>query len=316
MRAAILTETGFQIRELAKPTVGPGEILIKTTACGICSGDVFVYKNRQELAAKYSRLGHEGSGAIAALGADVDDHPAGFRVGDLVTTLSGPAYADYFLARPEQLVKLPAGVDPVYVLGEAIACCVHAAGRFGVQAGDRVAIVGCGFMGLVCLQLARHQGAGFIAAIDPLADRRPMSQRFGADVTWDPAEATAANMMAQGGEFDVVIEAAGTQSAVDLCTELVKQHGRIILVGYHQSHNGQRTVNMQQWNFKAIDVVNGHVRRQDEKLEAMGQGVELIRQGHLDTRPLVSTYHLSDTELAFQALAAVTPGLFKGVLLM
>ena len=59
----------------------------------------------------------------------------------------------------------------------------------------------------------------------------------------------------------MVIEAAGVQSAVDLCTELVTQHGKIILVGYHQSNDGMRNVNMQQWNFKAIDVINGHVRR-------------------------------------------------------
>jgi threonine dehydrogenase-like Zn-dependent dehydrogenase len=177
-------------------------------------------------------------------------------------------------------------------------------------------VVGCGFMGLVCLQLAHHQGAGFIAAIDPLADRRQMSQRFGADVTWDPTTTAAADMMGQGGEFDVVIEAAGTQSAVDLCTDLVKQHGHIILVGYHQSNDGRRTVHMQQWNYKAIDVVNGHVRRQDEKLVAMEQAVELMRQGQLETQPLVTTYDLSDAEPAFQALAAVTPGLFKGVLLM
>jgi threonine dehydrogenase-like Zn-dependent dehydrogenase len=310
MRAAILTEAGFEIGEVERPVTGRGELLIKTTACGICSGDVFLYRHRQELAAKNSRLGHEGSGVVVEVG----DSVAGeFQVGDLVTALGGPAYADYFTARPELLVKLPADVDPIYVLGEAIACCVHAAGRFGTQPGDRVVVVGCGFMGLVCLQLARHQGAGFIAAIDPLPDRRQMGLHFGADVVHDPA--AAAELTVQD-DFDVVIEAAGTQSAVDLCTDLVKQHGRIIFVGYHQSKQGRRTVNMQRWNFKAIDVVNGHVRRQDEKLEAMRLGVELMRQGELETRPLVTPYDLSEAELAFQALAAVTPGLFKGVLVM
>ncbi|MEZ4591950.1 MAG: zinc-binding dehydrogenase [Chloroflexota bacterium] len=116
------------------------------------------------------------------------------------------------------------------------------------------------------------------------------------------------------GEFDVVIEAAGVQSAVDLCTELVKQHGRIILIGYHQANNGLRTVNMQQWNFKAIDVINGHVRRQDEKLAAMAQGMALMQQGHLQTEPFVTVYPFLEIEKAFQALAARKRGLFKAVL--
>ena len=99
-------------------------------------------------------------------------------------------------------------------------------------------------------------------------------------------------------ESPSVIEAAGNQSALDLCPELVAQHGRIILIGYHQSRNGQRTVDMQQWNFKAIDVINGHVRRQDEKVAAMRKGMDLMQQGHINTEPLVSVYDLDDIETA------------------
>jgi threonine dehydrogenase-like Zn-dependent dehydrogenase len=169
-------------------------------------------------------------------------------------------------------------------------------------------------MGQVCLQLARYQGAGFICAVDPLPDRRDLAVQFGATAAVNPFEQDAAAMLAQYGEFDVVIEAAGTQSVIDLATDLVKQHGRMILVGYHQSNNGQRSVNMQQWNFKAIDVVNGHVRRNDEKLAAMKEGVRLMQQGHLNTVPLVTIYPLSAAEQAFQELVNTKPGLLKAVL--
>ena len=92
----------------------------------------------------------------------------------------------YFTAKPDQLVKLPPEVDPVYALGEAIACCVHAGNRFGTKPGDKVAIVGCGFMGLVCQQLAKIQGAGFILGIDPLRDRQEMSLQLGANQAISP----------------------------------------------------------------------------------------------------------------------------------
>lgn len=73
---------------------------------------------------------------------------------------------------------------------------------------------------------------------------------------------------------------------------------------------------MQQWNFKAIDVVNGHVRRQDEKVEAMRQGKELLQQRDLNTKPLVTIFDFHDFETAFRNLTIGTTGLFKGVLLM
>ena len=306
MKTAVLTEQGFTIRDSEMPPVGDNQVLVRMLACGVCSGDLFVYKQRAELAATHSQLGHEASGVVAAVGRAVTD----FREGDLVTSLTWPAYAEYFVSPATDLARLPPEVDPVYALGEAIACCVHAANRFGTRPGDRVALLGCGFMGLIPLQLVRRQGAGFICALDPIAERRQMSLHFGADVAYDPMTVDVKAL----GEFDVVIEATGVQAALDLGTELVKQHGRLILIGYHQSNNGRRTVNMQQWNFKGIDIINAHVRHRPEKAEAMRQGMELLRQGHLDTKPLVTTYDFADIEQAFQELAVGKPGLYKAVL--
>jgi 2-desacetyl-2-hydroxyethyl bacteriochlorophyllide A dehydrogenase len=312
MQAAVLTLDGFVLEELARPAPGPQEVLIRTIGCGVCSGDVFVYQNRADFVATYNRLGHEPSGEVVAVGSEVTE----FQPGDIVTALAMGAYSDYFTTEAARVVKLPPQVDPLMALGEAVACCVHAANRFGTKPGDKVAVIGCGFMGLICQQLAIHQGAAFVLAVDPVAERREMAVRMGAQVTADPTAVAAADLLAAHGEFDVVIEAAGVQSAVDLSTELVCQHGKIILVGYHQSNNGMRTVNMQQWNFKAIDVINGHVRRQDEKKAAMAEGMALLAAGKIDTAPLVTVYDFADTERAFQELSGGKPGLFKAVLRM
>ncbi len=226
MKTAVLTPHGFEIEESPLPPVGDEQVLIRTLACGVCTGDLFVYKNRETLALKYPRLGHEATGVVAAIGRSVTD----FQVGDVVTSLGHPAYAQYFVCQATGLVRLPPEVDPIYALGEAIACCVHAANRFGTQPRDRVAVIGCGFMGLICLQLAKRQGAGFVCAFDPIAERREMSRRFGANVAYDPQEVEATEL----GEFDVVIEAAGVQGAVDLGTELVRQHGRRLAKRRHE----------------------------------------------------------------------------------
>jgi threonine dehydrogenase-like Zn-dependent dehydrogenase len=308
----MLTPHGFELRELGRPSFGPGELLIQTIACGVCSGDLFLYHNRHPLAAAHPWLGHEASGRVVDAGREV----TGFSEGDRVTSLSSPAFADYLVATPDELVKLPPEIDPVYALGEPLACCVHAVNRLDIVRGDRIAVVGCGFMGLVSLQLAKHLGASFLCALDPLDDRRSMSRQLGADMALDPKTTSAGDILEQCGEFDLVIEAAGVQSALDLCGDLVREHGRLLLVGYHQSNGGRRTVNMQQWNYKALDVINGHVRRQDEKLEAMHQGMDWMRQGHLITAPLVTPYDLADIDQAFRDLVAGKPGLIKAVLLI
>jgi threonine dehydrogenase-like Zn-dependent dehydrogenase len=312
MKAAILTTTGFEIRELETPTCGDDEILIKIIACGVCSGDVFVYQNRGEIARTPSRLGHEASGVIAAVGQKVVD----FAPGDSVTTFGMPAYADYLLTTPDTVVKLPREIDPIYALGEPIACCVHAVNQFNTQSSDRVAVVGCGFMGLICLQLMRHQGADFICAIDRVEERLAVAKDLSADITINPVEPNTTSILEELSEFDMVIEAAGSQGALDLCTTLISEHGNLILIGYHQSSGGMRSIDMEQWNYKAINVINGHVRRMDEKLNAMRKGMELMAQGHVVTRPHISTYPLANITSAFTDLISGKANLVKAVILM
>ena len=75
-----------------------------------------------------------------------------------------------------------------------------------------------------------------------------------------------------------------------------------------------RNVNLQTWNFKAIDVVNGHVRNMREKRDAMAAGVRMVACGRLRVEPLVTFYPFSQVGAAFRDLVARKEGLFKAVL--
>lgn len=307
MQQARLTQSGFVLEQAEIPQPGSDEVLVRTSACGVCGGDIHLYGERSSMDSAML-LGHEGGGVVVEVGSAV----SGFAPGDRVTALGG-AYADYFVASAEDLVRIPAEIDASVALGEPIACCVHAGDRFATKKGDRVAVVGCGFMGLICLQLAKLQGAGEILAIDPVPYRREMAERLGATASLAPADVVIEDT--SEGAFDLVVEAAGGQSAVDLCSDLVAHHGRIVLIGYHQSNNGQRSVNMQLWNYKAIDVINGHVRRDDEKREAMAKGIRLLEAGDLIVEPLVSLYALENVREAFNDFESQKDGLFKAVLI-
>ncbi len=313
MKAAILSEKGFKIEERQTPDCPAGKILVKTAACGICEGDIFRYKSvLQDPSAKEKMgglIGHEGNGTICKVGAGVK----GFKVGDRVAALGG-TYSEYFLAEPKSLAKIPKGLSFEEALGEPIACYVHAAARFGIQKGDRVAILGCGFMGLGCLEMARNQGAGEIIAFDPIDWRREKALELGAGKALDSSDYATAEKLSTLGEFDVVIEAAGIQGTIDMATAMVKQHGKIILIGYHQSNNGRRDIDMKTWNFKAIDVINGHVRREGEKHEAMKEALSLVSKGKLSMKSITTCYKFEDISKAFKEIVDRKKGVFKAAL--
>ncbi len=312
MKQAFLTDNGFEIRDVPRPVCGQGQVLVRTIANGVCSSDLGVYKDTPARLARDIALGHESSGEVVAVGSSVCE----FKPGDFVTALGG-SFADYNLFDPQVLTKLPTLVDPVWALGEPVACCVHAMNRSRVKTGDRVAVVGCGMMGLICLQLAKQMGASDIVAIDVMPSRLAMALRLGAQRSEDAAELSRRTFdsgLDFEGDYDVVIEATGNQAALDLCGYLVRQHGLLNLVGHHYSSHGRRTVYMNQWNVKAIDVVNGHVRRDDEKHAAMQQGMQMAGSGQLLLEPLITRFPLSKIGEAFAQCLAGKDDLFKAVI--
>lgn len=304
MKAAVLTPGGFELKNETIPVCGPGQVLVRTAGCGVCEGDVFQYANRmarQGQAEDFIRLGHEGSGVVAEVGSQVTE----FKEGDRVTSLYGD-YAEYFLAERTHLTRLPAGIEVKMALGEPLACCMSAARRFGIRMGDRVALVGCGYMGLSCLQLARLQGAAEVVAFDLLDWRLETARKMGADRVMNSAGA-----LPDIGEFDVAIEATGAAPAIDFCVKLLRHHGTMNLVGYHQSNGGVRQIDMKTWNYKALTVVNGHVRDEIEKLSAMQAALNLAAHGKLDSTVLVTNYAFADINRAFRELTARKIGLYK-----
>jgi threonine dehydrogenase-like Zn-dependent dehydrogenase len=309
MKAAVLSKDGFVFEERDIPVCGSDQVLIKSSGCGVCEGDVFQFVTRMtnpETSQEFIRMGHEGSGVVAALGSHVSE----FKVGDKVTSLYGD-YAEYFLAEKSHLALVPDSVELAMALGEPIACCMSAARRFGIRMGDRVGIIGAGYMGLTCMQLAKLQGAGESVVFDLLDWRLQTARELGADAVVNSSGKTAEALLEELGEFDVMIEATGVQGAVDLGGVLLRQHGTFNLVGYHQSNGGMRQVDMKTWNFKALNVVNGHVRDEVEKLDAMKASLRLMAHGKLDTARLITNYQFAEINQAFAELKARKLGLYK-----
>jgi len=298
--------------EAAASEPGPGEVLIGVEACGVCASELHTWMSGP--ASSPRRLGHEPAGVVRALGPGARR----FRVGDRVTGLSSGAYSDTAIAREEFLLPIPDGVATEAALGEPLACLVNGARRTRVELGDRVALIGLGFMGLGMLQLLKLRGAGYILAVDVREDARRRALALGADEAVHPDEVADDFLLTEWKDWegpcgvDVVVEATGTQAGLTLAGRMVRAHGVLSILGFHQGV--AREVDVEMWNWKAIDVVNAHVRRRADLMESMRMGLDLTAHGRLDLGALVThRYTLEDVDRAYADLRDKPEGFTKAV---
>jgi L-iditol 2-dehydrogenase len=243
-----------RIEERTVPSPGPGEVLVRMLACGICGSDLLDWYVSQKAPVV---LGHEPVGEVIAVGEPL---PAGCDValGTRVvvhhhvpclvcdrcrrghhtlcevfkqTQIRPGGFAEQILV-PAENARLDLLPVPVHVSTEAatlvepLACCVRAQRRAGVGPQTRLLVVGAGQMGLLHVQAARARGCRLIVVAEPLAARRTAATRYGAL----PAEATpGAVLKGMGTRPDVVLVCAGKPDAFKLAMDAVDGGGLVQL---------------------------------------------------------------------------------------
>jgi threonine dehydrogenase-like Zn-dependent dehydrogenase len=170
--------------------------------------------------------------------------------------------------------------------------------RSEIRAGMSVAIVGGGFLGTLLTQLATHVGCE-VVVVSQREYSLEVAKRAGATHVVSSADAHAAKARAleiSGGRgFDRVIEAAGVQSTLDLASALTAERARLVIAGYHQ--DGLRQVNLQEWNWRGIDVINAHERAIERYAAGIRAAADAVLEGRIDPFPLL-THRLPLADLA------------------
>jgi threonine dehydrogenase-like Zn-dependent dehydrogenase len=235
--------------------------------------------------------GHEALGDVVAVGPGVGD----IRPGQTVTGLLWNGFADFGLALADNLVVVPDGLEHGALLGEPLACAMNVVRRSAICSGDKIAIVGFGYLAALIVQLMPIGVSGWVA-VSRRDDSRALARRLGADAAYDFASIPSPLW----DSFPVVIEAAGVQPTLDCATWLTAYGGRLVIAGYHA--DGPRSVNMQSWNWKGIDVINAHARQPAVSMAALRAGLACARARGLDLASLHT--HAWPLELAAQAFAA------------
>lgn len=317
MQAAVVTGPGkIVLQDVPIPEPKPGEIRVRMIGCGVCASNLGPWAGPEWMTFPTAPggLGHEGWGIVDALGPDVD----GLDVGQTVTTLFQNSYAAFDVGKAECAVPLPEELSHMPLPGEPLGCAMNIFRRADIRAGHTVAIVGIGFLGALLTQLARNAGADVIA-ISRRGFALETARRMGAAKTFsmkDSASIVEKVGALTGGRFcDRVVEATGKAAPLDLAGELTAEGGRLIIAGYHQ--DGPRQINMQLWNWRGIDVINAHERRENVYIGGMREAIEAVLSGRLDPMPLITdTFPLSRLDDALNATRDRPDGFLKAVVRM
>lgn len=314
MRAAVLTGPGaLAVIDVPRPEPAPGQVRIRLEGCGVCASNLTPWEGPEwmRFPTDPGGLGHEGWGRIDAVGEEV----AGLEPGMRVAPLAGNSYAEFDLARADQLVPLPSALDDIPFPAEPFGCAMNIFRRSDIRSGQTVAIVGIGFLGAILTRLASDAGANVIAI-----SRRPCSlalaRRMGAaeTVPLEDHHAILDQIRAlTGGEMcQRTIEAVGKQWPLDLAAELTGEGGRMIIAGYHQ--DGPRQVNMQLWNWRGFDVINAHERDPAVTLAGMREAVDAVVASRIDPEPLLThSYGLDHLDAALDATRERPAGFVKAM---
>jgi threonine dehydrogenase-like Zn-dependent dehydrogenase len=316
-RAAVLTAPRtVEIVPLEVGPPSPGEIQVAVHGCGICGSDAPVWEGRPWFRYPLSpgAPGHEAWGTVDAIGGDV----SAVAVGSPVALLTTGGLATRVNVPQDEVVALPEELGGVPFPGEGVACAFNVARRSEFQPGDPVAIIGMGFLGAVVAQLAVRAGARVIV-IARRHDALETARELGVSETVlmdDHQRIIDAVGDLTGGQMcTTVVEATGAQWPLDLAGEITAVSGRLVIAGYHQ--DGARSVNMQLWNWRGIDVVNAHERDTGRVRFALREAAAAVADGWLDPSVLYShVYPLAQTDVAMDALVTRPPRFVKALVTM
>jgi threonine dehydrogenase-like Zn-dependent dehydrogenase len=316
MKQSVIVEPQHsRLEDRTVPDPGPDEVLVRVKTCGVCASELHGWQGDQY---PYPReYGHEVAGEVVSVGNQVKSFSPGMRV----TGLFFKGFAEYSKTPQEFVAPIPERVSYEEALGEPIACVMSGARRTRIDLGDTVVMVGLGFMGMLMLQAARLRGPAQIIAVDPRREVLESALKMGADEVYMPDQVPERLMLTEWGHLgkdrgaDVVFESSGTQAGLTLAGQLVRDHGVLSLVGWHQG--GLRQVDVEMWNWKAFDVINAHERRMDYLMECMRRGLALVAAGKLNMAALIShRFPLNAVDDAFRALVEKPPGYHKAVVVI
>ncbi len=325
LAAMYMGERTMAIEERDPEPLRPGEVRLSVAYVGICGTDLHIFHGDMDgRVARPVTIGHEMSGTILELGADVE----GWAVGDAVTVMplawdgtcpacragnehicqnldfigidTPGAMQEQWNVPASVLVPVPAALSlRDAALVEPVAVAVHDVRRSELTAGDKVVVIGAGPIGVLIATVATASGAEVVVfEID--SNRRSAAEAMGLR-TVDPSSADQVAWVDEwtgGAGADVVFEVSGAAAAVLGATSLVRVRGTLVVVAIHSQ---PRPIDLHRVFWRELRIVGARVYERED----FERAVELIADGVIPTQRLITrVVPLTEVGQAFEALEA------------
>lgn len=320
MRAAVLFgPDDLRVVDKPVPRPGPGEVLIRVAMCGTCGSDLRMARQPMPDQPPYGEFtpGHEWTGTVAELGPTVDEVAVGDRVaihahrgcgrcdncvlgmytaclnyGDRAKEHRAPGitadggFAEYVVHHVSALYPLDEGLT----WEDGVLAMTAGTGLYGLEvagsyvAGQSVAVIGPGPVGLMVAQACRALGAGPVILVGTRPARLELGRGLGLDATVNAREAdpvAAVRQLTGGLGADLVIESAGAMEAPQQCVEMVKRGGRILFLAFYK---GPVTLDLSRAVREDVTLFTSR----GEGARAVGRALALMKRGAIRGHALVT----------------------------
>ena len=296
----------IEVRDMPTPEAGPGEVVVRVAACGICGTDQHIFEG--DFFPSYPLIGgHEVAGEVAEVGDGVDN----FRVGDRVAVDPGIFCGHCFFCQRDQgnhclnwsaigvtrhggfadfLVAPRANVYPIGDLSyeeaafiEPISCVVYGLHRVTVPVGANALVYGAGPIGLLMSQLVRRSGANTVTTVDLRAEKLDLAQRLGVEhtVLGGPDADEALKDMSPLG-YDVVIDCTGVPAVVEHMFTHVRKEGKLLFFGVNPA-DARIQISPYDVYQKDLEIYGSFALRY-----TFHDAIALLESGAVQVAPLVS----------------------------
>lgn len=259
----------LQLRDVPFPVSGPGDVLIETSAVGICGSELSGYLGKNSLRRPPLIMGHEAAGRIIQTGdeatlADGMPGQAGMRVTfnplivcgtcdrcragltnlcrqrQLIGAHLQGAFASFVAVPVAQCWSVPDTLSDITAsLAEPLACAVRAVSLARLAAGDSLLILGAGPIGLFCLAVARSLGMKEVIVSDMLPARLAIAQQWGASAVLNARVTDVVQTVQEmcSGGVTAVIDAVGASATRTQAVQAVVPGGRVVFIGLHDEES-------------------------------------------------------------------------------
>lgn len=291
------------------------EVLVKVAVCGLCSWEINHFEGRK--GPPPMTLGHEWAGTVVEAGTDVQnlsvgDHVAFFPADGGAKT---EGFSEYVCAKEKYCFRVDASVDLKYAVAEPLKCIVTVLRAAKPEPGDYCVVIGCGPMGLSCIQGLGGKMLSSLVAIDMDEKKLQLARKCGATHTINPTKCDAEMLLStitKGHLADFAIECTGSAAVLfDAQKYLKRGNGRLVMLS---SYHDAVPFNVKTFNGRGAQLISGMPSSSQNPADDMRRAVAMLENGSFSMQQLVThEFKLGEIQKAFESLRDKPEGYVKGI---